>query len=395
MVSQRRIPGRNPVRSRLAPGRRVISRGRQTDRVETTTARVLLLSQASPALKALLATANHAEKAETTEETVKSEENLPADAKAAIREMHEDNREEDVPVNPRGRQRGDRRRVRVNLRGRPAGAEEDKPRSSSSNRFRSFPAREGGEGRARGSVVTARPRQVVTTTSLPPSIPTTETLRFQTRPTPASSTESVAAFFQGFDFPAPIPVVRPQAAQAPATPSLQEVTEVPLSVFSLQQTLGAAAGPQAAPVVPQPQQPRAFPAQQFSPQQFSSQPSSEIKPFVHHLPSPPVAAPTQAPAPVSVNRFQPAAAPQSVPASQPQFNSFNLLNTNNFAAFDAQFGGAAPINNGNGVTQLSSNIFAQPGSRLLQGNDVIVNAPSVFGGFGQTNFQSGAFAQQG
>merc|ERR1712226_1751463 len=194
--------------------------------------------------------------------------------------MHEDNREEDVPVNPRGRQRGDRRRVRVNLRGRPAGAEEDKPRSSSSNRFRSFPAGVGGESRARGSVVTARPRQVVTTTSLPPSIPTTATLRFQTRPTPASSTESVATFFQGFDFPAPIPVVRPQAAPAPATPSLQEVTEVPLSVFSLQQTLGAAAGPQAAPVGPQP---------------FSSQPSSEIKPFVHHLPSPPVAAPTQAP----------------------------------------------------------------------------------------------------
>merc|ERR1711971_768178 len=391
--TERRIPGRNPVRSRLTSGRRVISRGRQTDRVETTTARVLLLSQASPALKALLATANDAEESEPTEETVKSEENLPADAKAAIREMHEDNREEDVPVNPRGRQRGDRRRVRVNLRGRPAGAEEDKPRSSSSNnRFRSFPAREGGEGRARGIVVTARPRQVVTTTSLPPIIPaTTETLRFQTRPTPASSTESVADFFQGFDFPAPIPVVRPQAAQAaPATPSLQEVTEVPLSVFSLQQTLGAAAGPQAAPVVPQPQQPRAFPAQQFSPQ--PSQPSSEIKPFVHHLPSPPVAAPTQAPAPLSVNRFQPAATPQSLPASQPQFNSFNLLNTNNFAAFDAQFGGAAPLNNGNGVTQLSSNIFAQPGSRLLQGNDVIVNAPSVFGGFGQTsNFQSGAF----
>merc|ERR1711981_911703 len=150
--------------------------------------------------------------------------------------------------------------------------------------------------------------------------------------------------------------------------SLQEVTEVP-SVFSLQQSLGAVVGPRTAPQ-PQ-QQPRAFPAQQFSPQQFSSQPS------------------TQAPAPV--NRFQPAAATQSVPASQPQFNSFNLLNTNNFAAFDAQFGGAAPINNG--VTQLSSNIFAQPGSRLLQGSDVIVNAPSVFGGFGQTNFQSGAFTQ--
>ena len=376
------------MRSRLAPGRRVTSRGRQINRAETTTSRALLLSQASPALKALLATANDAEKSEATEESVKPEENLSDDAKAAIREMHEDNREEDVPVNPRGRQRGDRRRVRVNNRARPAaaGAVEDKPRSS--NRFRSFPARQNSEGRARGGVVTARPRQATTTTAaptLPPSLPTTETLRFQTRPTPASSTESVSAFFQGFDFPDPIPVVRPQPVAAPASPSLQEVTEVPLSVFSLQQTLGAAAGPQAVPVVPQPQQqPRAFP--QFAPQQSQT----EIKPFVHHLPSPPAAAPTVAPA--SLNRFQPAAVPQSVPASQPQaqFNSFNLLNSNNFAAFDAQFGGAAPVNNG--VSQLSSsNIFAQPGSRLLQGNDVIVNAPSVFGGFGQTNFQSGAF----
>ena len=93
-------------------------------------------------------------------------------------------------------------------------------------------------------------------------------------------------------------------------------------------------------------------------------------------------------------RFQPAPPSTQANPAQPQFNSFNLLNSNNFAAFDAQFGGAAPVNNG--VSQLSSsNIFAQPGSRLLQGNDVIVNAPSVFGGFGQTNFQSGAFAQQG
>ena len=79
---------------------------------------------------------------------------------------------------------------------------------------------------------------------------------------------------------------------------------------------------------------------------------------------------------------------QAQPA-QPQFNSFNLLNSNNFAAFDAQFGGSVPTNPG--ACQLTSNIFAQPGSRLLQGNDVVVNPTSVFGGFGQ-NFQSGAFS---
>ena len=403
-MAEGRIPGRNPVRSRLAPARRVISRQRQTDRAESTTSRVLLLSQASPALKALLATANDAEKAEPTEEREKPEENLSEDAQAAIREMHEDNREEDVPVNPRGRQRGDRRRVRVNLRGRPAGAEEDKPRSSSSNRFRSFPARENSGARTRGSVVTARPRQEVTTTTLPPTVPPTEAQRFQTRPTPASTTESVFGVFQGFDFPAPIPV-RPQAAPATVS-SLQEVTEVP-SQFTLQQTLGAAAAAPAAPVAPQ-QQPRAFPApaqtqqfqpqqfqpQQFQPQQFQPQQfSTEIKPFVHHLPGQSAqATPGAGQAPVSVNRFQPAPAPatQTIPASQPQFNSFNLLNSNNFAAFDAQFGGSVPTNNG--VSQLSSsNIFAQPGNRLLQGNDVIVNAPSVFAPFGQTNLQSGAF----
>merc|ERR1719410_3074095 len=75
-------------RSRLAPGRRVISRPRLTDRTETTTSRVLLLSQASPALKALLATANDPEESEETkktEESVESSESLTDDARAAIR----------------------------------------------------------------------------------------------------------------------------------------------------------------------------------------------------------------------------------------------------------------------------------------------------------------------
>ena len=91
-------------------------------------------------------------------------------------------------------------------------------------------------------------------------------------------------------------------------------------------------------------------------------------------------------------RFQPdQASPASqVPTSPPQFNSFNLLNPTNFAAFDAQFGGSVPTNPG--ASQLPSNVFSQPGSQLLQGNDIVVNPTSVFGGFGQSNIQSGAFS---
>ena len=66
---------------------------------------------------------------------------------------------------------------------------------------------------------------------------------------------------------------------------------------------------------------------------------------------------------------------QPVPASQPapvptpapaQFggngNTFGLLDPNNFAAFDAQFGGSVPVNPG--ASQLGSSVFGQP--RLVQ-----------------------------
>merc|ERR1719361_2928259 len=365
-----RLPLRQNVRQRVV--------GRPE---EATTSRVFLLSQASPALKALLATASDPEEEEETVAAAVEEEGLAEDAKAAIREMHEDNNEEEG-VNTRARQRGDRRRIRVSARGRPAPAEkvEDKPRSS--NRFRSFPARQGGgapaRGGVRGGVVTARPRQAVTTTSTPPPT-TTTTERLQARPTP--STASFFEGFEGFDFPAPIPV-RP--APTAVTPSLQEVTEVPRSQFTFQQTVGAQPLPAQQQQQQQQQQQPAFlqqqpvQVQQFAPQQpaqvqqFAPQQSVKIQPFVHHQDVAPVTAPTQAA--VNVNRFQPAPASQAPPSSPGQFNSFNLLNSNNFAAFDAQFGGSVPTNPG--ASQLSSNIFAQPGSRLLQGNDVIVNPTS-------------------
>ena len=304
-----RLPLRQNVRQR------VVSRGE-----EATTSRVFLLSQASPALKALLATASDPEEEEETVAAAVEEEGLAEDAKAAIREMHEDNNEEEG-VNTRARQRGDRRRIRVSARGRPAPAEkvEDKPRSS--NRFRSFPARQGGgapaRGGVRGGVVTARPRQAVTTTSTPPPTTTTTTERQQARPTP--STASFFEGFEGFDFPAPIPV-RP--APTAVTPSLQEVTEVPRSQFTFQQTVGAQPLPaqqqqQPAFLQQQPVQPAVRPAQfapqqpaqvqQFAPQQvaqpqqLSPQQSVKIQPFVHHQDVAPVTAPTQAA--VNVNRL--------------------------------------------------------------------------------------------
>merc|ERR1739844_229619 len=62
-------------------------------------------------------------------------------------------------------------------------------------------------------------------------------------------------------------------------------------------------------------------------------------------------------------RFQPqASAPQQPTAAQATVfggNPFNLINSNNnFAQFDAQFGGSVP--EAPGAAQLSSQIFSQP-----------------------------------
>jgi len=84
-------------------------------------------------------------------------------------------------------------------------------------------------------------------------------------------------------------------------------------------------------------------------------------------------------------RVQSVQQPQSVPFQTQQFqspqltlpqNSLNLLNANNFQAFDAQFGGSVPTNPG--ASQLSSSIFTQPGTSLLQGRDVLVSPQNNF-----------------
>ena len=76
-----------------------------------------------------------------------------------------------------------------------------------------------------------------------------------------------------------------------------------------------------------------------------------------------------------------------VAASSPQ-NSLNLLNANNFQAFDAQFGGSVPTNPG--ASQLSRSIFTQPGTSLLQGGDVLVSPQN---NFKTTPIQSGQVFQ--
>merc|ERR1712123_316787 len=263
----------------------------------------------------------------------------PSDIEAAIQEMKEDNRN----IEPKTRLRGNSpRRLagsgRVNGRGRngqrqPAqrvtGRKESKPN------FRSFPARQN----------TGRASQAKTTTTRP-----TPSQRFEARPTVSPTQQDFAPtqLFQGFDFP------------TPGTPASQPnqfniVTEAPRNSFQLdqnfrrnnqnviadQQVIAAAPlQPQPVPLTPQVPVPR---------QQFQTNPQQVL----------------------------------------PQ-NSFNLLSTNNFQAFDAQFGGSVPTNPG--ASQLASSIFAQPQTALLQGRDVLVNPRN---GFQATPLQPGqAFQQQ-
>jgi len=422
-----------------------------------TTTKVFLLSQANDALKALLKTAN--EPVETTDlltNTIEEEEERPlepAEVESAVLEMEEDNGKVTVAPSTRSRGRGDRRRVRVNVRGRgrgqqrTSGDKQEAPRQStpSRDRFRSFPAR---QNSGRSNLVNNDPRtrsRIVTPRTTTPEIQTiasTEETRFETRPTvssipttttPSRSLNSFKVFddFEGFTFPAPI-------RAPPTTETAQVVTELPRSVpvqsqFTLQQSFVAAQPqpqvvqqPTPAPaqtfvpaptLAPQRQPQPAFPQRQpqpaFIPQQqpvaqqpqrVAQQQPQRVQPFVAFN-NQQFQTVTQAPAVQTQSRFQPATSAPSIPVpSQPQFlnnPNFNLLNPSNFQAFDAQFGGSVPSNPGS--SQVSSNIFTQPGTSLLQGRDVVVNPfsaqsnsqqPSVFGTqnlFGQpassNNFQ--------
>merc|ERR1712123_185849 len=269
----------------------------------------------------------------------------PSDIEAAIQEMKEDNR----IIEPKTRLRGNSQRRlagsgRVNGRGRngqrqPAqrvtGRKESKPN------FRSFPARQS----------TGRASQAKTTTTRP-----TPSQRFEARPTVSPTQQDFAPtqLFQGFDFP------------TPGTPASQPnqfniVTEAPRSAFQLDQNFRRnnqnVIADQQVIAVAEPIQV----SQQFFKTLPVSQASAPLQPQPAHL-TPQVPIPRQ--------QFQ--TNPQQV---LPQ-NSFNLLSTNNFQAFDAQFGGSVPTNPG--ASQLASSIFAQPQTALLQGRDVLVNPQNGF-----------------
>jgi len=428
-------PNRNIVRKGLL-GRRPATQAPATRQIETTT-KVLLLSQASDALKALLQTANADETVENPDAQINAvEEDLSEDAEAALLEMEEDNGHIKATPRPRGRGRGDRRRVRVNIRGRG----QQRPRTEDSeateaprqstgsrrDRFRSFPARQGGSranagGRPSGSrsrIVTPRTETTQRVEAVEGFAPATEASRFEARPTVAAPVVNtpvripdfkVFDDFEGFTFPTPIrapPTAAAPALQAEVPRSQASPVPVPgQSQFTLQQNF-VAAQPQPVQQQPQPVQQQPQPVQrpqtplrpaslsQAVPQQparqqtvFAQQPQQpqqpqRVQPFVAFnnqqfqsvSPQQPQAAP-------AANRFQPQAAPQQ-PQQPQQAGSFNLLNPSNFQAFDAQFGGSVPSNNAQAVS--ASNIFAQPQSALLQGRDVLVNPfsgqqPSVFG----------------
>merc|ERR1712123_244497 len=271
-------------------------------------------------------------------------------------EMKEDN----IIIKPKTRLRGNSpRRLagsgRVNVRGRNGQrqpAQRVTARKESKPNFRSFPARQN----------TGRASQATTTTTRP-----TPRQRFKARPTvsPTQQDFTPTQLFQGFDFTTP--TSQPN--------QFNIVTEAPRTTFQLDQNFRRnnqnVIADQQVIAAAEPIQH----SQQLIPTPQVSQAAAPLQPQ-------PVPLTPQVPVP----RQQFQTNPQQV---LPQ-NSFNLLSTNNFQAFDAQFGGSVPTNPG--ASQLASSIFAQPQTALLQGRDVLVNPQN---GFQATPLQPGqAFQQQ-
>merc|ERR1719320_1174356 len=222
-----------------------------------------------------------------------------SDIEAAIHEMKEDNGR----AKPRNRSRGKSPRkitgsARINIRGRNGQRQPSQrvtPRKESTLNFRSFPARQ--------NINTGRVNQPKSSRARP-----TPRQRFETRPTVSPTQQDFAPTesFQGFDFSTPAIQQRP----------VNLVKEAPRSTFQLDQSFqginqNVIADQQiiaARPVQPAPQV------------NDSPQPSAAVQPQATPL-TPQVPAITQ--------QFQ--TSPQQV---LPQ-NSFNLLNTKNFQAFDA------------------------------------------------------------
>merc|ERR1712165_434458 len=340
-------PRRNPAgRRRLGIRRKGQRPGSTSGRISALQNRNFKSSEASNPLKNLLKIASEEMKDDNMIEKT-------SDIEAAIHEMKEDNGR----AKPRNRSRGNSPRriggsARINVRGRNGQRQPSQkvaPRKESNPNFRSFPARQ--------NINTGRVSQPTASRTRP-----TPRQRFETRPTVSPTQQDFAPTesFQGFDFSTPAIQQRPVSL----------VTEAPRSTFQLDQNFQGINQN----VIAEQQIIAARPVQPAPQINNSPQPSAAVQPQATPLP-PQVPAITQ--------QFQ--TSPQQV---LPQ-NSFNLLNTKNFQAFDAQFGGSVPTNPG--ASQLASNIFAQPQTALLQGRDVLVNPQN---GFQTTQLQSGQFFQQ-
>merc|ERR1711887_63065 len=365
--NQTKKPRRNPAgRRRLGIRRKGQTSGQTSGRNSAIPNRNFKSSEASSPLKNLLQIASDDKKEGETLE--------PVDIEAAIKEMKDDNmiektsdieaaihemKEDNGRAKPRNRSRGNSPRriagsARVNVRGRNGQRQSSQrvtPRKESKPNFRSFPARQ--------NTNTGRISQPTVSETRP-----TPRQRFETRPTVSPTQQDFAPTesFQGFDFDFSTPANQQRPVNL--------VTEAPRSTFQLDQNFKGINQN----VIEDQQIIAARPVQPVPQINHSPQPSAAIQPQATPLP-PQVPAITQ--------QFQ--TSPQQV---LPQ-NSFNLLNTKNFQAFDAQFGGSVPTNPG--ASQLASNIFAQPQTALLQGRDVLVNPQN---GFQNTQLQSGQFFQQ-
>merc|ERR1719320_286559 len=358
-------PRRNPAgRRRLVIRRKGQTPGSSSGRVSAVQNRHFKNIEASNPLKNLLQIASDDKKEGETLE--------PIDIEAAIKEMKDDNmiektsdieaaihemKEDNGRAKPRNRSRGNSPRkitgsARINVRGRNGQRQPSQrvtPRKESTLNFRSFPARQ--------NINTGRVNQPKSSRARP-----TPRQRFEARPTVSPTQQDFAPTesFQGFDFSTPAIQQRP----------VNLVTEAPRSTFQLDQSF------------------QGINQNVIADQQIIAARPVQPAPQVNNSPQPSVAVQLQATpltpqVPAITQQFQ--TSPQQV---LPQ-NSFNLLNTKNFQAFDAQFGGSVPTNPG--ASQLASNIFAQPQTALLQGRDVLVNPQN---GFQTTQLQSGQFFQQ-
>merc|ERR1719347_1292994 len=309
------------------------------------------------ALQALLKTASETEATSLPEVFTDAPQvkNMPVEVKAAMREMEEDNQKsrEESPrklnallkrVNRfRGRSRG-----RGNNRIAPK-SEEDIPAKETPRRitnFRSFPQKNNRD-RVRGSFPARRINNVrVQQTTRKPS-PTLPRFNEIDVPTPAPiATPPVIE-----DFKPRTETVAIEIPEEEIYPGGKEKFFAENGIFLTLEDAEEEARRRNQEVLRSLQN-------QFSNEAPRSQQTFQT-PTAQFQPQQPTPIQQSAPLPPRINS-----------ASQSQFG---LLNTNNFQSFDAQFGGAVPVNPG--AANLNSNIFTRPQIQSQQGLPVQSSLP--------------------